>query len=631
MAAGLLAGAGSAVPVFAQSALPIYDPSSVASLSFRPGNADMLLLAVADSQQHLKTNLVQVTKDGRTLLLRTLPELAASAAWLDDKHIVTGGGDGRLLSWPIEGGGPTLLITLPEPISGIGVAPVSHNLVLRQTQTLRSTTSDGHPNGPTITLGMAGKSTDICPPAGIETAPAFSPDERLLAIAGFCGDLRVIGRDGSRLMHADVPRSYVKRHVFSTDGRTLAVAYTGSNNTSGGGLDFWPLAPGRLGTPRPLPGPFPPDDPADVAALPGKAGFVLLSGDHVRFMTPDGPLSNNDLPLKTPRRVAVSSDGNRIAVAAAEGLVLLDGNGQRVVPQPFAEFGQPLAVRSIAGGTRLVTLSPDGRLRVWGLDGKEVGEPLRLWKPLPPSSNVPTQMPRLFASPNGRRVAVLEPDGQFEVFDENWKGIGRPIRFPAATSGATNNAMILLDDRILRPLPDGTGFLVLGFDGRVLGRMLFGNETKLAPEAAAASATVIAVFTADGRLAAWDSDGKPLRQQRIPVSGLSQPSLTISADGKTIVLYDQPRNLPPHLLVWRPADGGSIENRDGAFAGLLADGSLFRVNQRRLVADGPDGTVRFSQSIDGDTVAAVTPDGKTALVVVNNGAVRAVEINPAKR
>ena len=46
--------------------------------------------------------------------------------------------------------------------------------------------------------------------------------------SGLCGDLRVIGRDGGRLMHADLARPFVKRHVFAADGKTLLVAYGGT-------------------------------------------------------------------------------------------------------------------------------------------------------------------------------------------------------------------------------------------------------------------------------------------------------------------------------------------------------------------------------------------------------------------
>ncbi len=634
VAMGAIAVLGSAFPSLAQTAaLPVYDPALVAVLSFRPDSTDTLLLVVADDRHRLQAHLVHLASDGRALLVRTLPEPVTSAAWLDTGHIVTGGGDSRLESWPIEGGGPTILATLPEAISGIGVAPTSRNLVLRLGQTLHLTAPDGRPNGPTITLGLPLKPSDTCPPEGIEPTAAFSPDERLIVFSGLCGDLRVTGREGTRLMHADVPRAYVKRHVFSADGRTLAVTYTAppGHNPPGGGADFWPVAPGRLGNPRALPGPFEADDPADIAALPGKSSFVVLSSDHLRFLTPDGSLPASDLALSAAKRLAVSSDGTRIVVAAAEGLVLLDGNGQRVVPQPFGDFGVPVAVRAIAGGTQLAALSSDGRLRIWGLDGKEVRESLRIWKIEASSAagNVHRQTPNLFVSPSGHRVAALAPDGQLEVFDENWKHVGRPVRFPAERGDTASNATLLLDDRILRPMPDGTGFLVLGFDGRVLGRMTFGDQAKIMPEAAVASAGVIAVYASDGRLAAWSIDGRPIRQRKVVGSALSSPKLDISADGKTVALHDIPEHLPPHLLVWKPAEDDSLENRDGTFAGLLADGTLLRVSKSRLVVDAPNGVPRLSLPIEADRVAAVTPDGKFALVALK-GAVHAVKIAPQK-
>ena len=260
----------------------------------------------------------------------------------------------------------------------------------------------------------------------------------------------------------------------------------------------------------------------------------------------------------------------------------------------------------------MAALHANGRLQIWQLDGSEARPALQLWKNKPSASDV--QRPRLFVSPSGRNVAVLAPDGQFEVFDQGWNRVGRPMRFPAGPTDTMLAATLLLDDRILRPMPDGSGFLVLGFDGRVLGRMAFGDQQKLLPEAAVASADVIAIYTSDGRLAAWSREGQPIRQRKLAASGFSAPTLDISADGKTIVLHDAPQNLPPHLLVWKLDAEDSLESRDGRFAGLLADGSLLRVSENRLVLDAPNGTQRLSLPFDGDRVVGTTPDGKTALI-----------------
>lgn len=612
LVAGLLAASASVLSVNAQTSSSTPASARIALLAYRPGSDDLLLMATSDGRSQLEAQLVRTTGGGRVEPVRTLPGRFAAVAWLDDTHVVTGGDDGRLASWPIDGGGPTVLATLPEAIQGIGVAPVSRNLALRLSGTLRLVAPDGRPNGPTITLGQAARSDEVCPPDGMERTPAFSPDEQLLVFCGLCGDLRVIGPGGVRLVQADGRRPYVKRYVFSAEGRTLMAAYPG-------GVDIVPVAPGRFGDARTLEA----DDFLDIAVLPNKQGFVGLSAGQLHFLDADGNPVHDDPVAAGASRMAVAADGSRIAVAADEGLVLLDGNGQRLA-RPFGDFGLPIATRAVAGGTQMAALHGDGRLRIWQLDGSESRDALQLWKSRAASDDaVP---PRLFASPSGRKVGVLAPDGQFEVFDQNWNRVGRPIRFPVGPSDKAPAATLLLDDRILRPMPDGSGFLVLDLDGRVLGRMAFGDQQKLVPEAATASAGVIAIYTSDGRLAAWSREGRPILQRKLTVSNLSAPSLDISADGKTIVLHDAPANLPSHLLVWKLDSEDSLESRDGRFAGLLADGSLLRVSGNHLVLDTPDGRQRLSLPFDGDRVVGMTPDGKFALVAKRNG-VRAVAIS----
>ena len=621
------------VPAGAQSPLPVFDPAIISLLSFRPGSNDTLLLATSDSQGHLQVHLVRLVAEGKPVLTRTLPGSFSAAAWLDEAHVITSGVDSKLESWPLVGESPALLAMLPEPILGIGVGPSSRALALRLAQTLRLYGVDGRPNGPTITLGRPTRPSDTCPPEGIDRNPVFSPDERLIVFSGLCGDLRVIGRDGGRLMHADLARPFVKRHIFAADGKTLLVAYGDGPGTA----DAWPIVPGRLGTPRPFPAPSS-DDEVDFAPLPG--GFTVLTTDRVRFLGPEGAPLRADLPLAKPGRVAASADGTRIAIAAGEGLVLLDGEGRRLVVRPFADFGMPLATAPVAAGTQIASLSREGQLRLWKLDGTEARAPLEVWSAAAPSSASPSpaspsadsaRKGRLLVSPNGRRLGVLAPDGQFEVFDESWNRVGRPIRFPPDANGQARAATLLLDDRILRPLPDGSGFLLLGFDGRMLGRMAYGDQQKISVEAAATRAGVIAVYATDGRLALWSTDGQPIRQRKVETAGILRPTLDISADGRTVVLHDNPIRVPPHLLVWhfgdRPGDRDTLESRDGLFGGLLADGSVLRISRGRLALDAADGTVRTIPVVEAESVEAVSADGKLALVA-KNAVVRPVKLLP---
>jgi hypothetical protein len=601
--------------VDAQTAPPVGDAKSIDLLSFGPGSADTLLLARSDGHGQIEVQLVRATGGGRFVLVRSLPGHFASAAWLDATHIVTGDDGGRLQLWSLDKDEPTVLATVPDAITGIGVAPVSRNLVLRLSGTLRLVGPDGRPNGPTVTLGQ---SSESCRPEGVERVPAFSPDEQLLVFAGACGGLRVIGQGGVRLMPPDVQHPHVRRHVFSTDGQALVVTYPSPD-----GASILSTGSGRLDDLRPLEAT---GEVLDVAALPNKRGFVMLTADRLRFVDPDGKLRHESPAPAGSARIAAAADGSRIAVAADEGLVLLDGDGQRL-DRPFGDLGLPIAIRPIGGGTQMAALHANGRLQIWQLDGSEARPALQLWKNKPSASDV--QSPRLFVSPSGRNVAVLAPDGQLEVFDQGWNRVGPPMRFPAGPTDTMLAAMLLLDDRILRPMPDGSGFLVLGLDGRALGRMAFGDQQKLVPEAAVASADVIAIYTSDGRLAAWSREGRPIRQRKLAASGLSAPTLDISADGKTIVLHDAPQNLPPHLLVWKLDAEDSLESRDGRFAGLLADGSLLRVSENRLVLDAPNGMQRLSLPFDGDRVVGITPDGETALIGKGDS-VRAVTLISGK-
>jgi hypothetical protein len=60
---------------------------------------------------------------------------------------------------------------------------------------------------------------------------------------------------------------------------------------------------------------------------------------------------------------------------------------------------------------------------------------------------------------------------------------------------------------------------------------------------------------------------------------------------------------------------------------LAADGSLLRLVNGRLVVDAPDGTARPLPPIEADSVEAVTPDAKLALVS-KGGITRPIKLAP---
>ena len=630
MARRLLAPAFTAVLLLsgdlAAQTLPPFDPYRVVTLAFRPGSGDELLLGLYDKDYRLQAHLVRIGNDGKLAVLRTLPGFFTATAYLDSGRIATGDDQGKLRAWPVAGtAAPEELASIDAAITGIGVAPKSRTMVVRPLQgPLRFFAPNGKSNGPAISVGIHDPKNE-CGADGIEKAAAFSADEKLIAFSGLCGELRVVGREGARLVRSDPQRPFVKRHAFAADGKNLLVTYTGQ---PGGGADFWPVAGGRLGNPRPLPGPIEHDDPADVAALPDNSGFVVLSLDRVRFMAVDGKLLRPDIALARPKRVAVSDDGQRIAVAAEEGVVLFDRTGKRIVERPFGEFGQPVATAALAGGKEFVTLSSDGRLRFWRLDGTLARPALELWNYDALPKDTYDRKGRLLVSPNGRFFAVHAPNGQFDVFDENGARVGRPLRFPIDANNSTRrNVHVLLDDRILRPLPDGSGLMLFGFDGRVIGRLAFANPPERSLYAAGAIGTMLATYNADQQMRLRANDGKLLRERKLESRFLSDATIDLSADGRTLVLRDDTAGVDGSIVVWRLGERETVDAHKGSFVRLLPDGQLVRTVKGRVIVDAPNGATRLNQAVEFDQVHAATADGSTILVT-SGGITRLVKLSP---
>ena len=599
-----------AAPLSAQTPLPIFDANHVVALAFRPGSTDELLVGALDDEYRLEVHLARLAGDGKALLLRTLPGFHVAPRWLDAGHVVSAL-DKTLSKWPVGGGAPVAIATLAEKVVGVGVAPKSRTLAVRTAGgPLRFFTPDGRPAGPAISPGPPAKSGDECADVITELSPAFSVDDRLIAFSSTCAELRVSAREGGRLVRPDVPRPYVKRHVFASDGRSLLVTYFGE---PGGGGDVWPIFGGRLGNPLRLPGPIEHNDPADAAALPG-GGFVVLSTHRLRFFAADTKLMRADIPIAGPRRVAVSDDGSRIAVAALEGLVLFDRAGERLAHRPFADMGAPAAVGSLPGGREFVTVSQEGIARVFDRDGRQSRAPTELWAHDTLGPEWYGDRVRLLIAPNGRHFAVFSPIGRFEVFDHNFARVGRPLHFPP---NGPVKATALLDDRILRPLPQGAGFIVFGFDGRVIGRLDLSVPPRGEPQIAGSAAGTIATHSWDNKFRLWSAEGKLLAERLLTEHIGPLDRITMSADGRLVVLHAMD-SYNGRMVTWRPQTN-QIEGLEGAFVRLLPDGTLVRFAKGRLWIG------EASVEIDADEIHAVTEDAGSALVG-KNGVARLVAI-----
>jgi WD40 repeat protein len=602
-----------AEPLLAQTKALYLEPHSVSTLAFRPGSNTELLMGAYDNEYRIQAHLVRLADDGKHAIQRTLPGFYSALAWLDANHLLTADDKGLLLKWPAAGGNPIQFIALGGAVTGIGVSSRTRTLAVRAQQgPLRIFNPDGKPSGPAISIGTR----EDCGADGLERVTAFSPDERLIVFADICGEIRVSSREGARLMvPARPPNSpqagFVKRHAFSSDGRTLLTTYTGQ---PGGGAEIWPVAGGRLGLPKPLAGPIEHDDPKDIAALPDNAGFAVLSTHRLRFLGLDGKPTRPDIAMDTPHRIALSDDGSRIAVAAAEGIVLFDRTGKRLIDRPFAEFGAPVAVASLDGGKEFMALSREGVARFFRADGASSRPPQELWDYTRLDQDKWHQPTRFFVSPNRRVFAVHAPNNRFELFDANWNKIGRPFNFPRG-GWYDSESTALLDDRILRPLPSGAGFVVFGFDGRVLGRLPLNNPPQASVMAAASANGALAAFVSDRKLRLWNAEGRLLRKRDVP-NAPSPTSMVLSPDGRFAAMheiYEGP------ITIWDSSERNSLESVRGTFVRLLPDGRPVYLLKDRLMI-GPRGV-----DLDADTVHVVSDDGTSALVG-KKGVVRLVTL-----
>lgn len=569
-------------------------------LAFPPGGSETLLMGVSDGDAQLQVQLLRLTADGKALVQRNLPGRFTAAAWLDNERIVTGDDKGKIQGWNAASNAPPEeLASLPEPVAGLSVSPLTHGIAVRSKNgPLRVLLPNGRPAGPAMSLGVP-QPGGACGAPGLETAPVFSADERLIAFAGVCGELRVAGRDGTRLTRPDPPRPYVKRHAFSADGKTLLVGYGGPP-----GAELWAISPGRLAFPRPLTGHGEQVPLIDLAALPD-SGFVVLTNDRLRFVASDGQPLSPDVAVANPGRLAVSADGRRLAIATRDGLQLLDRTGRRLQDRPFAEFGKPLAAAALVGGKTFVSLTADGILRFWRPDGTQALPPLAVWPPTAADAAAGERRARLLTSPNGRLLAIHAANGQFDVFDEAGKRVGRPLLFPTDGNGASRGAYVLLDDRVLRPAPDGSGFLIFAFDGRMLGRLALAAPAERGLVAAAVNGSMLATYNGDQVARLRSLDGKLLRERKIESRAAVGSAIELSGDGRTIVLRSAPPGGELELTIWR---GDSLVGERASFERLLPDGRLARFTKGRFrLGDA-------ALAIDADEMFAISDDASLALV-----------------
>ncbi|MGD2357205.1 hypothetical protein ACP8WR_13975 [Mycolicibacterium nivoides] len=149
-----------------------------------------------------------------------------------------------------------------------------------------------------------------------------------------------------------------------------------------------------------------------------------------------------EAPIKT---VALSPDGSRVVSGGGDKTVRLWGVDGQPIGEPMRHEDKVTSVAFSPDGSRIVSGGEDKTVRLWGVDGQPIGEPMRH----------EDKVTSVAFSPDGTRVASGGDDGTVRVWDvRTWSQVGSPLIHP----GSVNTVAFS---------PDGTRVASGGQDGTV--------------------------------------------------------------------------------------------------------------------------------------------------------------------
>jgi len=311
LAISVLGAAGAAAEPFAPLELAFHPKSNTVVLA--RGEGALRLIDFADPTKPVD---------------RAITFTATAVAFLPDgQRFVTGGGDGMLRFWSLEGSeSGTPFRASDAPIRSIAVsargrflATVDDRLAIRIWQ------ANGQVFG--RTLQMQRQRVDYpCTASGV----AFAPDELAIAAISCTNNVYLWSLAGQPVA---VPRgrdSYESccgvRIGFSADGRYLI-----ARRSFQPGYDayFWSRRAGALAGGRKFPGA---ESVREFAPLPNTSELLILDQSGLRRLWPGGGIAGATLvpgePANAIRAFAVSADGSRVATIEADDVVVIrDGTG----------------------------------------------------------------------------------------------------------------------------------------------------------------------------------------------------------------------------------------------------------------------------------------------------------------